>query len=558
MNLKRLILFAFCLSGMAALMYEVVWTRPLQMVFGSTIYAVSTILASFMAGLALGSYLISGYADKIKNLPSAYALLELGIGLYAVLLIIIFNQLPSIYIPLYNAFHTHLYSFSLIQFILIFFVLLVPTTLMGATFPVVAKFYTEERIGKGIGEVYSANTLGAIVGSFSAGFILIPLLGIKYAIVFAGLVNLFVGSSILLISSLSVARKVIPIIFVFFLVFGYAGSYDIQRLTFGSFYYSHLSEEYIENSELLFYKDSLYGTVTVLDQEGTKSLLIDGKSEGGTTFTDRRTNYLLAYLPLLLHPNPETSLNIGLGTGTTSGILSKHTKTTTIEIDPVIIEASKLFTDVNKDVLNNPNHNLIITDARNHLLLDETKYDIIVSEPSSTWKSSSSILFSKEFYEIIKEHLNEDGLYAQWAPIFEYTPEDFRIFYNTFHSVFPHVIAFGNIKNETVGEYLVTTTEIILIGSVDETKLDEEVITEKLKNPEAATDMYFIYIDNADELMDLFYFTDKQMQGYGENAPLVTDNNPVLEFSSARTIIVGRDPTRVINDINNFLGGGKI
>jgi spermidine synthase len=322
---------------MAALIYEVVWTRPLQMVFGSTIYAVSIILASFMAGLALGSYLISEYADKIKNLPSAYALLELGIGLYGVSLIFIFNYLPSLYIVLYNSFHTSFYFFSLIQFILIFFVLLIPTTLMGATFPVVAKFYTDERIGKGIGEVYSANTLGAIVGSFSAGFILIPLLGIKYAIIFAGLVNLFVGSSILLISSPSAARKVIPIIFVLFLVFGYAGSYDIKRLTFGSFYYSHLSEEYIENSEVLFYKEGLHGTVTVLESEGTKSLLINGKGQGSTSFTDARTNYLMAYFPLLLHPNPETSLVIGLGTGTTSGILSKYIPTTTIEIDPAIV-----------------------------------------------------------------------------------------------------------------------------------------------------------------------------------------------------------------------------
>jgi hypothetical protein len=146
-------------------------------------------------------------------------------------------------------------------------------------------------------------------------------------------------------------------------------------------------------------------------------------------------------------------------------------------------------------------------------------------------------------------------LFAQWAGIYEFNAEDFRIFYNTFHSVFPHVVAFGNIKDETVGKYLVTTTEIILIGSVDETKLDKEVIAEKIKNPETATDMYYIYIDNADELMDLFYFTEEQMEGYGENAPLVTDNNPVLEFSSARTIIQGKHPVLVEYDIKNYLGG---
>lgn len=552
-DLKKIILVAFILSGMAALIYEVVWTRPLSLIFGSTVYAVSTMLAAFMAGLALGSYLISKYTDKIKNLPSTYALLELGIGLYGVSLIFIFNYLPSIYIVLYNSFHTSFYFFSLIQFVLVFFVLMIPTTLMGATWPVVAKFYTERRVGKGIGEIYSANNLGAIIGSFSAGFILIPLLGIKYSFIFAGSVNIFVGSFILFISSRSLAKKLVPIVLIFFLTFTLSFSYNIKRLTFGSFYYSYIPKEDIENSQLLFYKDGLYGTVTVLDYKGTRSLLIDGKSEGGTSFTDKRTNYLLAYLPLLLYPNPKTSLNIGFGTGMTSGVLGKYTKTTTVEIDPAVVKASELFIDVNNDVLNYPNHRLIITDARNHFLQNKTKYDIIVSEPSSTWKSTSSILFSKEFYELVKSRLSDNGLYAQWVPIFEYNPEDFRIFYNTFHSVFPNIIAFGNIKDEIVGEYRISTTEIILVGSDDEIKLNWDEIAEKIKNSEISEDLHYIRIDNIDQLKNLFYFTDEQMKDYGKDYPIITDNNPVLEFSSARIIIERKDPTRVIDDIESFL-----
>src|SRR3989344_3917815 len=191
-DFRKLLLTAFIFSGMAALIYEITWIRPLQFLLGSTIYTISIIFATFMLGLALGSLIISKHIDKTKNLPATYALLEIGIGLYGVLLMSIFNLLPKVYNSLYS-FHTNFYLFEIVQFLLVFAVLLIPTTLMGATFPIIAKFYIKEKIGKGIGEVYSANNLGAIIGSFATGFILIPYFGIKGSIIFAGLVNIIVG-----------------------------------------------------------------------------------------------------------------------------------------------------------------------------------------------------------------------------------------------------------------------------------------------------------------------------------------------------------------------------
>lgn len=553
MKLRRIVLMAFVFSGMAALMYEVVWTRPLSLIFGSTIYAVSTILAVFMGGLAIGSYIMSRYADDIKNPPVIYSFIEMGIGIYGVILILIFNNLPSIYLSLYNAFHTQFYLFSFFQFLLIFFVLLIPTALMGATWPLIVKFYTDKKIGKGIGELYSANTLGAIIGSFAAGFILIPIIGVQFSIVTAALVNIIIGIVILTIASKSLAMKAVPVILIIFLVISLSSSYNAQRLTFGSFYYSHLTDEYIENTDLVFFKDGLYGTVSVLDNNGVRSLLINGKGEGGTSFTDSRTNYLLAYLPLLVHSYPESSLNIGLGTGITSGILSKYTQAETIEIDPEVIEASKLFSGVNQDVVNNPNHEMTIADARNHLRVSDKKYDVIVSEPADPWQSISTNLYSKEFYEIVENHLEEDGVFAQWVPIYELSPDDFRMFYNTFHSVFPHVIAFGNIRDEVVGEYFITTSEIILIGSKSKVRPDWDLIGARINQPEITEDLTSILINDLDSVKNLFYFTEEDMEGYGSEFPLITDDRPLLEFTSGQTIIIERNPTFVIEDIENYL-----
>jgi spermidine synthase len=197
LNIRIFLLLGFFLSGMAALIYEVVWTRPLSLIFGSTIYAVSTMLSAFMAGLALGSFIASKYADNLKNPLYIFALLELGIGIYGLLIIGLFNILPFIYLWLWDMFRL-----GFIQFILNFSVLLIPTTLMGSTWPVVNKAYIRhmENIGKGTGTLYSVNSFGAILGSWAAGFILIPWLGIKGSSIFAAVLNLIIGVLIFFIS----------------------------------------------------------------------------------------------------------------------------------------------------------------------------------------------------------------------------------------------------------------------------------------------------------------------------------------------------------------------
>ncbi len=202
MKLNNILLFGFFLSGMAALIYEVVWIRPLTLIFGSTVYAVSTMLSAFFAGFALGSFILSKYADRLKNPLYAFALLEIGIGIYGLVIIWLFNILPVPYLWAWNNFDLSFGIFNFLQFALAFLVLLIPTTLMGATWPVVNKAYIKhvEGVGKGTGTLYSVNSLGAIFGSLSAGFILIPLLGIKGSSMFAAVLNLIVGTLIYFMS----------------------------------------------------------------------------------------------------------------------------------------------------------------------------------------------------------------------------------------------------------------------------------------------------------------------------------------------------------------------
>lgn len=193
---KRLLLFAFAVSGMTALIYEIVWSRPLQLIFGSTIYAVSTILTTFFIGFSLGSYAFRNKADNSKNPSALFGFIQLAIGAYGLIIWWLFKILPAIYLPI-----AHIPGIQFVQFLLLFFVLVIPATLFGATWPIMNKAFVQtEKIGKYSGLLYSFNSFGAFIGSIGAGFFLIPLLGIKNTSITVAVINLITGLLVLIYS----------------------------------------------------------------------------------------------------------------------------------------------------------------------------------------------------------------------------------------------------------------------------------------------------------------------------------------------------------------------
>lgn len=188
-RLRKLLLLAFAISGMTALIYEVVWIRPLQLIFGSTIYAVSTTLTTFMVGFVLGAYLLRNIADRSKNPALLFAGLEFGIGLYGLIILYLFKILPSIYLSLLD-----MPGFQFLQFALCFAVIIIPATLFGATWPVVNKAYVKlSELGKDAGLLYSFNSFGAFLGPLAAGFLLIPSFGIKNTCLLTAFLNILIA-----------------------------------------------------------------------------------------------------------------------------------------------------------------------------------------------------------------------------------------------------------------------------------------------------------------------------------------------------------------------------
>ena len=190
----KLIGLCFILSGATGLIYEVLWARMLGLVFGATTLAVSTVLAAFMGGLALGSALAGKLAQKIRKPLSTYGMMEIGIAIYALLVPLLFRLIDHLYAWIWQQLHPGYFSFSLWRFLLSGLVLLVPTTLMGATLPVLAAALVHSsRDSNSVTRLYTCNLAGAIVGTLAAGFLLLPTLGVRTTILVAAVLNAIVG-----------------------------------------------------------------------------------------------------------------------------------------------------------------------------------------------------------------------------------------------------------------------------------------------------------------------------------------------------------------------------
>src|ERR1051325_4453774 len=203
---SKIIGLCFVLSGATGLIYEVLWARMLGLVFGATTLAVSTVLAAFMGGLALGSALAGKFARRIQRPVSTYGWMEIGVAAYALLVPLLFRLVDHVYALIWQQLHPGNFAFSVWRFALSGLVLLIPTTLMGATLPVlaVALVRSSTRDANSVTRLYACHLVGAIFGTFVAGFVLMPLLGVRTTIAVAAVLNVLVG-----VVAISLQRKTV-------------------------------------------------------------------------------------------------------------------------------------------------------------------------------------------------------------------------------------------------------------------------------------------------------------------------------------------------------------
>ncbi len=529
---RRIAVIAFAFSGMAALMYEVLWTRELSLVFGSTVYAVSMMLAAFMSGLSLGAFLGGRWADRSKDLIALFGRLEFGIAIFGLLSLPLVQVLPDVYFFVYDTIRPPFAVFFVIQMFLSFMIMLIPTTFMGATFPVVSKLNTSalDELGTDVGNVYSINTLGSIAGSLGTGFLFIPLIGVKATTFAAAALNLAVALVVTGISQtgFKIPRKTMAIGIIGLAIALGSGALVGQSAYAHSFYrigdfgtYAEY-EEYRDALVTKYFADDVHGRVVVFETpDGERHLQNSGKVEGSTAILDRQTTSLLALVPMAASENPESVMVVGLGTGFTSlaALDAGARYVDTVEINDSVLEASRLF--VGSDVEDNPRSEIHVTDARNYLNVTDRTYDVITSEPSYPLSTHVSHLFTSEFYELAKSRLNDDGVLCQWIPRYLLSDEDTLMMLKTFHDVFPEVYMWGS--NQGADE----AVDMLLIGVNGDRVIDPAVVQARVESM-------------SDLELDFGFFgspADIAAAVADEDILVNTDDLPHLEFHTPRNQI---------------------
>jgi spermidine synthase len=540
------LLIGFSISGFAAMVYEVAWTRTLAMIIGSSVYAFSLMLASFLIGIALGSFLFSIIAKRKPVNLLWFTIAELMIGFAALLMLPVFGKMPSIFVSVFEIYGQNYIAMEISKFLMCLLVMIVPTILLGSLFPMVTQICTRDytELGHRVGTIYSVNTLGNIGGSFMAGFVLIPQIGIQNSIILGASFNILVGCILLLMDQKLQLKRRIIITFT-----GAAlGAFTIilipswDKMVIGSGV-SVYAPRYAEvqrdeerskamagfDEELLYYKEGLEATVAVRKRPntGTVVITVNGKVDASNS-GDMYTQLMVSHIPLILSQDPKKALVIGLASGVSLGAAARHPleQIDCAEIEHAMVEASKFFRKENRNVLEDPRVNLVLTDGRNYLAVNKDKrYDVIVSEPSNLWLAGTVNLFSREFYQLCRDRLTDDGIICQWAHIYHMSPEDLKIIVNTFKTVFPH----STIWYTVLGD-------IFMIGTKEKLVIDYLHLAERYNIPAIREDMHLLDIREPLALLSCYLLDEKGMERFAAGAPINTDDRPILGFSAPRSL----------------------
>jgi len=550
---KITILGAFAASGFVALSYEVIWSRILSLIIGSSVYAFSIMLATFLAGLAIGGSVSARIVDRLMRPLSVFAKIEIGIGVTSLAGAFLFNELPYAFIAISRSSAAPSFGLNLaFKFFVSALVMIVPTILLGALFPLVVRIVYGDaehhtNPGEAVGQVYAVNTAGAIVGAFISGFVLVPWLGLIGSLRVCVALNFVIAFAVFYAISAKGTRKRSPvaavctfallIVAVFIrppwniavmssAVYRYAPS--MSKMSRAEFF------DYFKRGgegETVYYKEGVTATVAVQKQEGGRVLKVNGKPDASTA-GDLPTQILIGSLPLLLRQRTDNVLVIGMGSGVTLGSVEQFPiqKVTCVELEPAVTEATQFFEDVNNRPLDDKRLRLVANDGRNFIDTSDEKFDVIVSEPSNPWLTGVANLFTREYFSRGAARLNDKGLFSQWLQIYEMPPEDVRTLVATFRSVFPNVYLFRGAQGD-----------LMLLGSKQSFQIDASTISANLRDQKIAWDARRAGVGDAADLLSRFYLGPDEAAGFATNAQLNTDDNALIEFNAPRRVGISED-----------------
>jgi spermidine synthase len=529
-------------SGYASMLYENAWSRALTLVIGSSTYAFTTMLTTFLIGLATGSFLYARLWGARRVTLAGFGLLQFAVGLASLATIPLFESLPLFFIRLHKGFGDTFGLLLSIQLVISSFVMLVPTLLLGITFPMVAQLFIHKpsQVGRGVGTSYASNTLGAIVGAAMGGFVLIPWIGVQQTIHMGVVINIAIG---LLLTAVDLRRGwalrlvgALAVATVLVIENRSLPTWDRHILTSGVTIYvdrydglpASIWREALKRDEILYYREGTTATISVHKRlfEDFRFLKTNGKVDAG--YGDHFTQLMAGYLPMLFHPEARHVLVIGLGSGVTAKAVGTFPlkRLDIVEIEPAVVEGARFFAERNGKILEDARVRVFHADGRNHVFASTKKYDVIISEPSNPWIAGVANLYTQEFYKVAREKLAPGGVFGQWVQYYTLSPDDLRMVVRTFAEAFPDVTLWGSMSGD-----------LIMVGTTNTQRLDYHQLKSLFdRNQLLRNDLLDLGLSDPMALISLYRMGKKELLEFSKGAEINTDDLATLEFSAPKSL----------------------
>ena len=532
---------AIGISGLAALGAEVVWTRLLSLLLGGTVYTFSIILAVFLGGLWFGSsagaFIARRVVQPVLALAACQVLLVLSIGWTTYALA---RSLPYWPVDPWLSLNP-VFNFQL-DVVRCIFAIFPATLLWGASFPLALAAAAEpgEDPAQLSGEVYAANTAGSVLGALVFSLFLIPTIGTRSSEqVLIGLAA--AGATAAAVAAMA-QRKLwngaVVTVFVAIVISApvIASVHDVpwEMIAYGRRIAPTIRGADLypppNPTKILFRGEGINSSVVIADTGGLKQFYVSGKAEASSAPADMRLERMMGHIPALLHPDPRSVLTVGFGAGVTAGSFVPYPDVQDLvicELEPLIPPASnQFFGPENNSVMHDTRTKIVYDDARHFIFTTKQKFDVITTDPIHPWVKGTSTLYSKEYYELVKSHLNPGGVVAQWLPIYDSDPDTVKSELATFFEVFPSGTVWSNYTQKEGGY------DLVLIGG-GAAAINVDSIQQRLDRPEYSKVLASISevgFHSASEILSSYAGRASDLRSYFAGASINDDMNLRLQY----------------------------
>jgi spermidine synthase len=522
----RAVYLSIALSGATALGAEIVWTRLLGLLLGATVYTFSIILAVFLVGLALGST-VGSFAARTRNARLSLGVSQLLLG--AAISWTAWMLSASVpFWPVNPLLSTNPWYTFQVDLVRTLWTIFPATILWGASFPLAlaAAAPHDKNSAHLVGSIYAANTAGAIAGALAFSLILVPTIGTAGAERL--LIALAAASALTVLAPVALKSATGSVSLAASLVIAAILAANVHPVPGALIAYGRRIITSMSRSQILYTGEGVNSSIAISRwDDGAIQFHVSGKVEASTESYDMRLQRMLGHMPALFHGDPHSVLIVGFGAGVTAGTFVLYPGVQRIvicEMEPIIPPtATEYFGKENYNVMHDPRVQVVYDDARHFILTSREKFDVITSDPIHPWVKGSATLYSKEYFELVKQRLNPGGVVTQWVPLYESNPDVVKSEMATFFDAFPNGTVWGN-DNNGVGY------DTVMLGQVEPARIDLDAIQRRLEGTAIATSLRDVGFASMLQMLATYAGRAQDLQPWLNGAEINRDGNLRLQY----------------------------